>query len=70
MSTSFVRRCISLYRMMDANTKAIYRTTLGLDGNAKIIDVEHALGIYEHQRNNIGELILDMEAEIDYLNGK
>lgn len=70
MTTSFVRRSIALYKMLDADTKAIYKKILGLNNDAKIIEVEHSLEKYEHQVNNVNELILDMEADVEILREK
>lgn len=67
MATDFVRRGISLYRSMDEKSKVFYRNTLGLSSCAKIVDVENALSKFEHMRNNIHELIEEMEDDVAYL---
>ena len=67
MTTSFVRRGIALYRAMDEETKIVYRNILGLHGSSKVIDIENALAKFEIMRTNFNEMIIDMEADIEYL---
>jgi hypothetical protein len=70
MTTSFVRRGISLYKTMSEETRVYYRNVLGIDGNSKVIDVENALAKFERMRNNFNDLITEMEDELEILKKK
>lgn len=67
MTTEFVRRGISLYRNMDENARVFYRNMLGLNVGSKMVDVENALAKFEYMKNNIHELIEEMEDDVEHL---